>query len=134
MSRGRPFHRFMAGAIRFAIEGPRRFWWLPPVMLLLGLMCCIIDITTASTSGTWQQHIAWPGCIILVIGLWWGVARNLQYQHFKQLAARSDDGHCSVCKYDLSGTAGKICPECGTDQAQLKRTLLRAMSSKSHFK
>lgn len=131
MHRRRTFHRFMGRVIMFGVEGPTSVWWVPPGLVVLGVLMVIaipnlgLDPVAAIILIKGLTLLAF--CMI-VAGAWWMFSRRCQFEYFKELAARPDDGTCLSCGYALRGIEA-TCPECGTDQEAL-RSVVRQVIGK----
>lgn len=79
--------------------------WVPVVGCAAGwaLTACLSYEWWRDNAGLWMA-VPWNAPVFVGL-VWWGV-----------LARRAirPKGHCEKCGYDLRGTVGRVCPECGT--------------------
>jgi len=78
--------------------------WIPVAGCAAGVV-----VTAYQSDAWWRDNAEWwisvPWNVAVMVGLvWWAV-----------LARRAirPEGHCVTCGYDLRGTVGSVCPECG---------------------
>jgi len=119
--------RWIARSLRIAIEGPRRPWWLSPLMIVAPASLAKVD----SVLGLGVVRLA-PrifgliGLACTLLGVLWFAARMAQYSYYKRLASTSHAGRCPMCRYDMTALTSGICPECGTHVAEYLRRVRRA--------
>lgn len=103
-----------------ALQGPRRPWWLSPMLVWVGTALAVFG------ASAWGR--SWIGVAAALTGAVWWRMRVAEWQHYRRFAMEEVWEVCPRCAYSLEGLADERCPECGEDLVKLRRTLSRRRS------
>ncbi len=92
------------------LEGPRKPWWLTPLVCLASLVAAMIIFNSPRISAT-EWLLAADACVF-VATTWWMFVRVNELRYWEGVA-QSKPYSCIVCGYDLSAATTPRCPECG---------------------
>jgi hypothetical protein len=73
--------------------------------------------TPSNTVFKWTLGLAVPHWLVVLITGAWPVVR---FGRALRMRNRLRQGYCPACGYDLRGTPGNTCPECGAESAMVK--------------
>ena len=124
------------GTVWQRIGNPPPFGWkwgLLSVALAIGLPSAASAFVAGLATRSWLVLVGMLGCTAIVVfstggikdeppllilsffliapAVWWPLGT---FGWVVPLPRRSLEGHCAKCGYDLVGTTGDVCPECGT--------------------
>ena len=109
------------------LQGPRRPWWLAPMLVWVGTALAVFGASAWGRS--WVGVVALPvGVAAALTGAVWWRMRVAEWQHYRRFAMEEVWEVCPRCAYSLEGLADERCPECGEDLVKLRRTLARRRS------
>ena len=117
--------------VLFLLEGPRRPWWLVPLIWIIGLALILAWLPTAYPPSAASIPLwPWPTLSLLptLLASWWLWIRFSKREYYKRVALTTDFSRCPACGYSFIGAKTlppPRCSECGVDAtefiAQAKR-------------